>query len=135
MATARPGIISPRKPRRIRMKNFQQFFFPSCAWWSIVCFLLSFSPAFAADKLVGIHSSRTMSQSMPWIAQEAGIFKKYDLDFQLVFIASSGMVTAALLGGDAEMTLTGGVGNVRGYVQGVTDRKSTRLNSSHIPLS
>jgi ABC-type nitrate/sulfonate/bicarbonate transport system substrate-binding protein len=62
-----------------------------------------------------------MSQSMPWIAQEAGIFKKYDLDFELVFIASSGMVTAALVGGDAEMTLTGGVGNVRGYVQGLTD--------------
>jgi len=62
-----------------------------------------------------------MSQSMPWIAHEAGVFKKYDLDFQLVFIASSGMVTAALLGGDAEMTLTGGVGNVRGYVQGATD--------------
>ena len=58
---------------------------------------------------------------MPWIAQEAGIFKKYDLDFELVFIASSGMVTAALVGGDAEMTLTGGVGNVRGYVQGLTD--------------
>jgi NitT/TauT family transport system substrate-binding protein len=84
----------------------------------IFCRAVSIS---AADKLIGIHSSRTMSQSMPWIAQEAGVFKKYDLDFQLVFIASSGMVTAALLGGDAEMTLTGGVGNVRGYVQGATD--------------
>ena len=79
------------------------------------------APTPAAEKFIGIHSSRTMSQSMPWIAQEAGIFKKYDLDFQLVFIASSGMVTAALLGGDAEMTLTGGVGNVRGYIQGATD--------------
>lgn len=75
----------------------------------------------AADKLVGIHSARVMSQSMPWIAQEAGLFKKYNLDFQLVYIASSGMVTAAMLGGDAEMSLTGGVGNVRAYVQGATD--------------
>jgi NitT/TauT family transport system substrate-binding protein len=58
---------------------------------------------------------------MPWVAQEAGLFKKYNLDFQLVFIASSGMVTAAMLGGDAEMSLTGGVGNVRAYVQGATD--------------
>jgi NitT/TauT family transport system substrate-binding protein len=58
---------------------------------------------------------------MPWIAQEAGLFKKYDLDFQLVYVSSSGMVTAALLGGDAEMTLTGGVGNVRAYVKGATD--------------
>jgi ABC-type nitrate/sulfonate/bicarbonate transport systems, periplasmic components len=75
----------------------------------------------AADKMTGIHSARVMSQSFPWIAEEAGIFKKYNLDFQLVFIASSGIVTAALLGGDADMTLTGGVGNVRAYVQGSTD--------------
>jgi ABC-type nitrate/sulfonate/bicarbonate transport system substrate-binding protein len=77
--------------------------------------------AVAADKLVTIHSARVMSQSMPWIAEEAGLFKKYNLDHQLVFVASSTMVTAAILGGDAEMTLTGGVGNVRAYVQGATD--------------
>src|SRR5690242_11663793 len=75
----------------------------------------------AAEKMVGIHSARVMSQSYPWIAEEAGLFKKYNIDFQLVFIASSGIVTAALLGGDADMTLTGGVGNVRAYVQGSTD--------------
>jgi NitT/TauT family transport system substrate-binding protein len=77
--------------------------------------------ASAADKLVTIHSARVMSQSMPWIAQEAGLFNKYNLDHQLVFIASSGLVTAAILSGEAEMTLTGGIGNVRAYVQGATD--------------
>jgi NitT/TauT family transport system substrate-binding protein len=76
---------------------------------------------FAAEKLVGIHSARVLSQSMPWIAQEAGLFKKYNLDFQLVFIASSPSVTAAMLGGDAEIGLTGGEGNIRAYVQGATD--------------
>ena len=75
----------------------------------------------AADKFVTIHAARVMSQSMPWIAQEAGLFQKYNLDFQLVYIASSAMVTAAMLGGDADMSLTGGVGNVRAYVQGATD--------------
>ena len=55
------------------------------------------------------------------MAQEAGIFKKYNLNFNLVFIASSSIVTAALLGGDAEMTITGGIGNVAAYVQGSTD--------------
>ena len=74
-----------------------------------------------ADKLVTIHSARVMSQSMPWIAQEAGLFDKHSIEHQLVFIASSTMVTAAILSGDAEMTLTGGVGNVRAYVQGATD--------------
>jgi ABC-type nitrate/sulfonate/bicarbonate transport system substrate-binding protein len=77
--------------------------------------------AAAPDKLVGIHSSRVMSQSFPWVAEEAGIFKKYNLDFNLVFISSSSIVTAALLGGDAEMTITGGIGNVAAYVKGSTD--------------
>ncbi|MGH7871029.1 MAG: hypothetical protein ACREQO_02290, partial [Candidatus Binatia bacterium] len=29
----------------------------------------------AADKLIGIHSARVLSQSLPWIAREAGLFK------------------------------------------------------------
>ena len=58
---------------------------------------------------------------MPWMAQEAGLFKKYNFDHELVFIASSGIVTAALLGGDADMTVTGGIGNVIAYVRGSTD--------------
>ena len=89
----------------------------------VLALLLFFWPlsAPAADKFVTIHSSRVMSQSMPWMAQEAGLFKKYNLDHELVFIASSGIVTAALLGGDADMTVTGGIGNVIAYVRGSTD--------------
>ncbi len=86
--------------------------------------LLSTEQSFAAaapDKLVGVHSARVMSQSFPWVAQEAGLFKKYNLDFNLVFISSSSIVTAALLGGDTEMTVTGGIGNVAAYVKGSTD--------------
>jgi ABC-type nitrate/sulfonate/bicarbonate transport system substrate-binding protein len=75
----------------------------------------------AADKLVGIHSARVLSQSMPWIAQEAGLFKKHNLEFPLVFIASSPAVTAAMLGGDAEIGLTGGEGMIRAYIQGATE--------------
>jgi len=89
----------------------------------ILTMLAFFSPfsVSGADKLIGVHSSRVMSQSMPWMAQEAGLFKKYNIDFNLVFIASSGIVTAALLGGDAEMTVTGGIGNIAAYVRGSTD--------------
>ena len=75
----------------------------------------------AADKLVGLYSARVMSQSMPWIAQEAGLFQKHNLDFQLVYISSSPMATAAIVGGDVEVILTGGVGIVRAFVQGNTD--------------
>ncbi|MBI3075795.1 MAG: ABC transporter substrate-binding protein [Deltaproteobacteria bacterium] len=79
-------------------------------------------PAWGAPaRLIGIHSARVMSQSLPWIAQEAGLFAKYDLDFQLVYIAASAAVTAAMLAGEAEVAVTGGVGNVRAYVQGAKD--------------
>jgi ABC-type nitrate/sulfonate/bicarbonate transport system substrate-binding protein len=77
--------------------------------------------ALAADRLIGLHSAQVMSQSMPWIAQESGLFKKHDLDFRLVFIPSSPVATAATLNGDAEIGVTGAIGNVRAYVQGFTD--------------
>ncbi len=77
--------------------------------------------ALAADKLVGFHSARTMSQAMPWIAEEAGLFRKYDLDFQLLYISSASLVTAALLGGDAQVAISGGEAIVRAHVQGATD--------------
>jgi len=78
-------------------------------------------PASSADRLVGIQSARVLSQSLPWVAEEAGLFQKYNLDFQLVYIASSGMATAAMLGGDAELALTGGVGFVRAFVGGASE--------------
>ncbi|HEX2260382.1 MAG TPA: hypothetical protein VHJ56_02035, partial [Candidatus Binatia bacterium] len=92
---------------------------------STVAIFLAFgllpSAATAADKLVGIHSARTMSQSMPWIAEEVGLFKKYDLDFQLVYISSASLVTAAMLSGDGEVAITGGESITRAFTQGVTE--------------
>jgi NitT/TauT family transport system substrate-binding protein len=83
--------------------------------------VLSFDRAAAAEKLVGIQSALVMAQSLPWIAQEAGLFQKYNLDFQLIYVASSPTVTGALLGGDAEVALAGGSGIIRAYAQGARD--------------
>ena len=94
----------------------------SCSW--TVAFLAQgFVPyeGLAIEKLLGIYSARTVSQSMPWIAQEVGLFRKYDLDFQLVYISTSSMVTAAMLSGDGEVALSGGEGMIRAFVQGATD--------------
>ena len=92
-----------------------------CLMFILLAFVLAPVGGSAAERLVGIHSARVLSQSVPWIAREAGLLQKYNLDFQLVFIASSPAVTAAMLGGDAEIALTGGEGNIRAYVQGATD--------------
>jgi NitT/TauT family transport system substrate-binding protein len=87
----------------------------------LLFFLLASSQGFAADKLVGIHSARTMSQSMPWIAEEAGLFKKYGLDFQLVYISSASMVTAAMLSGSGDVAISGGEAIVRASAQGANE--------------
>jgi NitT/TauT family transport system substrate-binding protein len=87
----------------------------------LLLFVLAPCRGFTADKLVGIHSARTMSQSMPWIAEEAGLFKKYGLDFQLVYISSASMVTAAMLSGSGDVAISGGEAIVRAAAQGVKE--------------
>lgn len=79
---------------------------------------LAASPSRGAERLLGVQSARVMSQSMPWIAQETGIFRKYNLEFPLVYIGSSPLATAAMLGGDAQMLVDGGLGTARAVVQG-----------------
>src|SRR5688572_26390274 len=75
----------------------------------------------AAEKLSALYSAQSVSYSMPWIAQDAGLFRKHDLDVKLVYIPSSGVATAALLGGDIEIALAGAVGIVRAFAQGAND--------------
>ncbi len=70
------------------------------------------SAVVAADKLVVLYSSHAVPYSTPWIAEELGLFKKYDLDFEFVYIPSSSTATAAILGGNVEVGLLGGVGVV-----------------------
>lgn len=93
----------------------------SCRLVAFLSVLIQVHEGLAADKLIGFHSARTMSQAMPWIAEEAGLFRKYDLDFQLVYISSAPLVTAALLGGDAQIAISGGEAIIRAVTQGATD--------------
>ncbi|MGH6631210.1 MAG: ABC transporter substrate-binding protein, partial [Burkholderiales bacterium] len=86
-----------------------------------VCLTIDAAKAGAADRLIGLHSAQVMSQSMPWIAEETGIFRKYNLEFPLVYIGTSPLATAAMLGGDAQLLIDGGVGLVRTVVGGNHD--------------
>src|SRR5574342_1185215 len=92
--------------RDVMVRQSKSFLFPFRGFFLGCLFLFLGSNAGAADRLVGAHSAQVLSQSMPWIAQDAGLFKKYDLDFRLVFIPSSPVATAATLGGDAEIQVT-----------------------------
>jgi ABC-type nitrate/sulfonate/bicarbonate transport system substrate-binding protein len=70
--------------------------------------LLPTAKLFAADKINMIYTARVMSQSYPWIAQEAGLFKKYDLDVPLVFVTPGAPAVAAILSGDTPSRISNG---------------------------
>ncbi len=88
---------------------------------ALVLWMFPAESGWAADRLLGVQSARVMSQSMPWIAEETGIFRKYNLEFPLVYIGTSPLATAAMLGGDAQLMIDGGVGVVRTNVSGNSD--------------
>ncbi len=75
----------------------------------------------AAEKLVGLQSAPSIAMALPWFAEEARLYPKYDLDFQLVYIASSGIVTAAMSGGNGSVAIVGGEGPIRAFLSGNTD--------------
>lgn len=79
------------------------------------------SNALAADKLPFIYTARVMSQSYPWIAQEAGLFKKYDLEVPLIFVTAGAPAVATILAGDSEVTQQGAAALSRAFVQGNRD--------------
>jgi NitT/TauT family transport system substrate-binding protein len=90
-----------------------------------ICFLIiasillsSGSLALALDKINMIYTARVMSQSYPWFAHEAGLFKKYDLEVPLVFVTPGAPAVAAILSGDSEVAITGAVAITRPVVQG-----------------
>ena len=71
----------------------------------------------AAEKLVGLQSAPSIAMALPWFAEEARLYPKYDLDFQLVYIASSGIVTAAMSGGNGSVAIVGGEGPIRAFLE------------------
>lgn len=87
----------------------------------ILLHLHAFAPVFGAEKMAALYSSYSVSYSLPWIAREFGLFRKYSLEPDLVYIPSSGIATAALLSGQVDVALAGGVGFVRAFAQGATD--------------
>jgi ABC-type nitrate/sulfonate/bicarbonate transport system substrate-binding protein len=75
----------------------------------------------ASDKLNLIYTARVMSQAYPWIAQDLGLFKKYDLDVPVVFVTPGAPSVAAILSGDSEVAVIGAASITRPWVQGNKD--------------
>jgi ABC-type nitrate/sulfonate/bicarbonate transport system substrate-binding protein len=103
------------------MRSFLQSFKGMLVVSTLTTAMMTFDPALAADKIVALYSAHAVPYSMPWVAEELGLFKKQDIEFDFVYIPSSSTATAALLGGNVEIGLLGGVGIVNAYTSGAID--------------
>lgn len=83
--------------------------------------LLPAGRSIAADKINLIYTARVMSQAYPWMAQDLGLFKKYDLDVAVVFVTPGAPAVAAILSGDSEVAVIGAASITRPFVQGNKD--------------
>ena len=91
---------------------------------AVLCFLMVVWPFHRASRRrqARRHSlGLAISQSLPWIARETGIFRKHNLDFDLVLMRSASTAAAAMIGGETDVGLIGGIGILSAYVQGAQD--------------
>lgn len=93
----------------------------ACALFILCSFCANESRAPAADKINFIYTARVMSQSYPWIAHEAGLLKKYDLEVPLIFVTAGAPAVATILSGDSEVTQQGAAALARPFVLGNRD--------------
>jgi NitT/TauT family transport system substrate-binding protein len=70
----------------------------------VVWTLAALAPGLAAAERVRVsYSALNASQSYLWVAQERGIFSKYGLETELLYINSGSMNIAALVGGSVQI--------------------------------
>jgi NitT/TauT family transport system substrate-binding protein len=98
-----------------------------CPWAS--------SPASAQmTKLKAAYSAESSWSLATWVAYDAGFFKKYGLDVDLVLIRSAATITAALIAGETPMIQLGGNGTIQAALQGA-DTVNVQTLVSIIPQS
>jgi ABC-type nitrate/sulfonate/bicarbonate transport system substrate-binding protein len=70
------------------------------------------------QKLRVAYAAITAAFSIPWIAQEAGIFQRHGLDVELVYIASGSRAVQTLVGGGVDAAAIGGPAGVDAKLAG-----------------
>src|SRR5690242_16045669 len=83
------------------------------------------------EKLRVAYTVIAPTQASIWTAKEIGFYAKYGLDVDLVLLVGAPLAVAALVAGETPISHTG----ASAVITSNLDRKSTRLNSSHMSIS
>lgn len=91
--------------------------------WPLLCQLLLFDPAAAQvgpspEKLRVVYSAIGGSQSSLWIPYEAGIFRKYGLDLELLYAGGGSLAAQVVVSGEAPVGIFTGASVVSANLSG-----------------
>lgn len=86
----------------------------------LLCLAMLFGAAQASalDRIRISHSAISGSQAILWVTYDAGIFRKYDLDPQIIFIAGGPPNIAGLISGDVDFTVFAGPASIAANLEG-----------------
>jgi NitT/TauT family transport system substrate-binding protein len=76
------------------------------------------APAWSADKIYVSHSAISGSQAILFVTRDAGFFKKYDLDPQVILVAGAPPNIAALVSGEIDLTVFAGPAAIASNLEG-----------------
>lgn len=97
---------------------FGLFFYLSLSFLTIVWPAPSLAGEAQPDKIRVAISSISVSQVNVWVPFEAGFFKKYGLDIELVLISGAPVAVAALVSGEVAIVQGGSVGSISSNLRG-----------------
>lgn len=88
-----------------------------CAIYIATC-VSGFAAEGQPEKIRVATSSISTSQVNIWVPLAAGLFKKYGLDVELVYISGAPVGTAALMSGEVVISQGGVVGSINSNLKG-----------------
>jgi NitT/TauT family transport system substrate-binding protein len=86
-------------------------------WLTIAC-LFAISPSGRAEPLRIAYTSIAVVYGPLWLTKDAGIFKKYNIDPEFIYIAGGPPSLQALIAGDVAIAFTAGGATVAANLQG-----------------
>ncbi|OGQ80979.1 MAG: hypothetical protein A3F90_13820 [Deltaproteobacteria bacterium RIFCSPLOWO2_12_FULL_60_19] len=86
--------------------------------FALLTIFLLCGKAWSLDKIQIAHSALSASQAVLFVTKDAGIFRKYDLDPQIIYIVGGPINTAALLSGNVDFSVFAGPASVAANLSG-----------------
>jgi len=84
----------------------------------LITTLLAGRPPVSAEPLRIVYTAISLMYGPLWVTQDAGIFKKHNLDVELLYLSGGTLSTAALISGDVQIAFTGAANVVSANLTG-----------------